>query len=132
VSDGTWNWIGEDTVLAIHDVQLAEHGGLSGLRDPALMQSALARPRNLAAYGEPDAARLAAAYAYGLVRNHAFADGNKRTAFVEALVFLLDNGFSFIGEDAESVTAMLALASGDMEEEEFAAWLRARIQPAAA
>jgi len=132
VSEGAWNWIGEDTVLAIHDAQLAEHGGLSGMRDFALMQSALARPRNLAAYGEPDAARLAAAYAYALVRNHAFADGNKRTAFVVALVFLLDNGFAFIGEDAESVTAMLALASGDTEEEIFAAWLRPRSQPAAA
>jgi len=132
VSDGTWNWIGEDTVLAIHDAQLAEHGGRSGMRDPALMQSALARPRNLASYGEPDASRLAAAYAYGLVRNHAFADGNKRAAFVVALVFLLDNGFVCISEDTEAVTTMQALASGDMEEEKFAAWLRARIQPAAA
>lgn len=126
-----WRWIGEDVVLAIHDEQIAEHGGLGGVRDAALMQSALARAPGLAAYGDPDAASLAAAYAYGLVRNHAFADGNERTAFVVALVFLLDNGFEFSGDDAHSVSAMLALADGRMSEKQMAAWLRARIRAVA-
>jgi death-on-curing protein len=89
VSDTAWRWIREDSVLAIHAAQIAEHGGLSGIRDLALVQSALARPRNLVAYGNPDAADLAASYVYGSARNHGCSDGNKRTAFVVALVFLL-------------------------------------------
>lgn len=123
-----WRWIGEDTILAIHDDQLVEHGGLPGIRDFALVQSALARPRNLAAYGQPDAARLAAAYAFGLARNHGFVDGNKRTAYVAALVFLLDNGYEFTAGDADSVATMLALASGAMTEIKLAAWFRKYIR----
>ena len=123
-----WRWISEATVLAIHEEQLAEHGGMTGVRDMGLVLSALARPKNLAAYGAPDLADLAAAYAYGLSRNHGFMDGNKRTAFVVALVFLLDHGYSLIAGDQESVTAMLAIADDAMSEAELAVWFRAYIR----
>jgi death-on-curing protein len=129
VSDAGWRWVGEDVVMAVHDAQLSEHGGLVGVRDLGLFRSALARPPNPAAYGQPDAADLAAAYAVGLVRNHGFLDGNKRTAFVVALVFLLDNGIRFTGGDRESVAAMEALAAATLEEAEFARWLRAASLP---
>jgi death-on-curing protein len=122
VSDHAWRWVREDSVLAIHAAQIAEHGGLSGIRDLALVQSALARPRNLVAYGNPDEAALAAAYAYGLARSHGFSDGNKRTAFVVALVFLLANGFEMTASDVDSVTTMLAVASGQMTEDALAKW----------
>jgi death-on-curing protein len=122
-----WKWVREDTVMAIHDEQIAEHGGLGGVRDIALIQSALARPRNLAAYGDPDAAALAAAYAHALARNHGFLDGNKRTAFVTALVFLLANGAELTASDAESVVTMLTVAAGQMAEEALAEWLRRNI-----
>ena len=116
-----------DVVLAIHDAQLAEHGGLSGVRDSTLVQSALDRPRNLENYEAPDAADLAASYAFGLARNHGFIDGNKRTAFVVALVFLLDHGLALAASDEDAIAAMLALAAGDMSEEALAAWFRAEI-----
>jgi death on curing protein len=122
------NWIDEDVALAAHDAMLAEFGGLAGARDLNAMQSALARPRNLASYGPPDAAALAAAHAYGLLRNHPFSDGNKRTGYTLAIVFLLDNGFSFTGSDIESVEAMLAVAAGTMGEDDLAAWFRARLR----
>ena len=93
----TWTWIQEEVALAAHDALIAEFGGLAGVRDRGALQSALARPLNLAGYGSPDAADLAAAYAYGIVRNHSFADGNKRTGFSLALVFILDNGLDFTG-----------------------------------
>jgi death-on-curing protein len=93
-----------------------------------LVQSALARPQNVAAYGEPDAAALAAAYACGLSRNHGFFDGNKRTAYVVALVFLLDNGRTFTGTDADSVATMLAVAAGELSEDALAAWFRERLR----
>ncbi len=111
----SWSCIREDVVVAIHDEQIAEHGGPSGVRDIALVQSALARPRNLSACGDPDVAALAAAYAYGLARNHGFLDGNKRTAYVVALVFLLANGFELI-------------ASGQIQEDALADWFRLRIR----
>ncbi|MBC7379812.1 MAG: type II toxin-antitoxin system death-on-curing family toxin, partial [Burkholderiaceae bacterium] len=88
-----WHWLDREVLLAIHDAQLSEHGGGAGVRDEALFDSAIAKPRNLAAYGKPDAPALAAAYAYGIPRNHAFIDGNKRTAFVAAELFLRLNGF---------------------------------------
>ncbi len=119
----------QDVVLALHDEQIAEHGGLSGIRDPALVESALARPLNLAAYGEPDAADLAAAYAFGLARNHPFADGNKRSAAVVALTFLLLNGVAFEITEAELVVMTLALAAGDLTEDEVARWFRDHIVP---
>lgn len=122
-------WVFENTVLAIHDEQLAEHGGMPGVRDMALVQSALHRPQNLAAYGVPDIADLAAAYAYGISRNHGFLDGNKRTAFVVAYVFLLDQGYELMASDQEAVTTMLAVASGEMSEVELAVWFRGYIRP---
>ena len=122
-----WRWVRPDVVYAIHDAQLAEHGGLPGLRDESGLESALARPRNKAAYGEADAAALAAAYAYGLVRNHPFADGNKRTGWVVARLFLADNGFRLQFDPAEAVRMVEALAAGKLSEAEVAAWLRERI-----
>jgi death-on-curing protein len=119
-----WTWIEESVVWAVHEAQLAEHGGLAGVRDAGLLASALARPINLAAYGEADAAALAAAYAFGIARNHPFIDGNKRTAFVCAELFLALNGVALLAEDAACVGTMLALASGELPETEFAAWLR--------
>ncbi|MAF60018.1 MULTISPECIES: type II toxin-antitoxin system death-on-curing family toxin [Pseudomonadota] len=124
-----WIWVRHDVVLALHDEQIAEHGGLSGIRDAALVESALARPLNLAAYGEPDAADLAAAYAFGLARNHLFADGNKRSAAVVALTFLLLNGIEFEITEAELVVMTLALAAGDLTEDEVARWFRDHIVP---
>ena len=122
-----WKWIREDIVLALHDEQLAEHGGGAGIRDLGLLQSALARPQNLSAYGHPDAAALAAAYAFGIAKNHPFVDGNKRTAAVVALTFLLFNGVPFAIGEAELVVMVLALAAGEFAEDEVAAWFRARL-----
>ena len=122
-----WIWVRQDVVLALHDEQIAEHRGLSGIRDAALVESALARPLNLAAYGEPDAADLAAAYAFGLARNHPFADGNKRSAAVVALTFLLLNDVAFEITEAELVVMTMALAAGDLSEEEVARWFRDHI-----
>ena len=120
-----WTWIEESVVWAMHEAQLAEHGGSAGVRDPGLLASALARPLNLAAYdGEADAALLAAAYGFGIARNHPFIDGNKRTAFVCTELFLALNGYQLQAEDAACVSTMLALAAGDLPESEFAAWLR--------
>jgi death-on-curing protein len=119
-----WTWIEESVVWAVHEAQLAEHGGSAGVRDAGLLASALARPLNQVAYGEPDAATLAAAYAFGIARNHPFIDGNKRTAFVCAELFLALNGYQLQAEDANCVSTMLALAAGDLPEAEFAAWLR--------
>ncbi|HET9406145.1 MAG TPA: type II toxin-antitoxin system death-on-curing family toxin [Candidatus Sulfotelmatobacter sp.] len=121
----SWIWIVDAVVLAIHEAQLAEHGGISGIRDVGLLASALARPLNLEAYGEnPDAAALAAAYAFGIARNHPFLDGNKRTAFVAMELFLELNGWVLKAKDADCISTMLALASGDLGEEGLAAWLR--------
>lgn len=122
-----WIWARQDVVLALHDEQIAEHGGLSGIRDAALVESALARPLNLAAYGEPDAADLAAAYAFGLARNHPFADGNKRSAAVVALTSLLLNDVAFEIGEAELVVMTMALAAGDLTEDEVARWFRDHI-----
>jgi death-on-curing protein len=122
-----WIWVRQDVVLALHDEQIAEHGGLSGIRDPALVECALARPLNLAAYGEPDAADLAAAYAFGPARNHPFADGNKRSAAVVALTFLLLNDVAFEITEAELVVMTMALAADDLSEEEVARWFRDHI-----
>lgn len=122
-----WIWVRQDVVFALHDEQIAEHGGLSGIRDAALVVSALARPLNLAAYGEPDAAELAAAYAFGLARNHPFADGNKRSAAVVALTFLLLNDVAFEITEAELVVMTMALAAGDLTEDEVARWFRDHI-----
>jgi death on curing protein len=124
-----WRWIKESSVLAIHEEQIAEHGGLAGTRDLALLQSALARPKNLEADGDPDVADLAAAYAVGIARNHPFLDGNKRTAWVVGETFLLKNGYELTAGDREGVTAMLSVADGTMSEPEFAVWLRTYMRP---
>ncbi len=120
----TWRWIDRTVLTAIHDMQLAEHGGGAGLRDANLLESALAKPENLAAYGQPGAAALAAAYGYGISRNHAFIDGNKRTALVAAELFLQLNGWRIVVDDADCVLTMLAVATGDITEDAFAKWLR--------
>lgn len=122
-----WRWISEGAILAVHDEQLAQHGGGSGIRDLGLLQSALARPQNLLAYGDPDAADLAAAYAYGIARNHPFVDGNKRTAAVAAVMFLWFNGVETRIGEAELVVTILALAARELGEDELAAWLRERV-----
>jgi death-on-curing protein len=123
-----WVWVAADVLLAVHDEQLAEHGGAAGVRDMGLFESALARPRNLAHDGSPDACELAAAYGFGLARNHPFIDGNKRTAFVAVELFLLLNGMDLVADDAACVLTMLALASGTLDEPAFAQWLREHVQ----
>ena len=125
-----WIWIEEAVVWAVHEAQLAEHGGSAGVRDSGLLASALARPLNLAAYGEPNAAALAAAYGFGIARNHPFIDGNKRTAFVCTELFLALNDHSLQADDAQCVSITLALAAGDLPEAEFADWLRTHTKPA--
>ena len=118
-------WIDLQVVLAIHDEQLAEHGGQPGVRDRGLLESAMARPRNQFSYGETWIARLAASYALGLSRNYPFLDGNKRTSLVVAELFLELNGTEFTATDAQCVTTFLALAAGDLTEEQLADWIRA-------
>jgi len=110
--------------MAAHAEQLAEHGGAEGVRDIGLFESALARPQNLAAYEEPDVADLAAAYGFGLVRNHPFVDGNKRTGLVAIELFLVLHGFELEVDDASCVLTILALASGELSEAELAGWIR--------
>jgi death on curing protein len=122
-----WIWVATDVALAAHREQLAEHGGGEGVRDKRLLDSAMARAPNLAAYGEPDAAALAATYAFGSARNHPFVDGNKRTAAVVSETFLLLNGSMLEASDAELVVAFLALAAGDLSEDELADWFRTRL-----
>lgn len=123
-----WVFVERSVILAIHDEQLAEHGGLTGLRDEGGLNSALARPRNLIAYGTPDAAALAAAYAFGLARNHPLADGNKRTAYVAAELFLALNGFELTASDADSIVVFLRLAAGELDEAALADWFRRHIR----
>lgn len=119
-----WIWLRADVLLAVHEEQLAEHGGASGIRDQGLFESALARPANMAAYDRPDACALAAAYAVGLAKNHPFIDGNKRTAYVAMELFMALNGLTLTADDASCVINMLAVASSEMSEQELAAWLR--------
>ena len=121
-----WVWLDRAVILAIHDMQLAEHGGGAGVRDAGLLDSALGKPLHLQAYGEPppDAAALAASYGYGISRNHPFIDGIERTGFVAAELFLRLNGYQLTADDADCVLTMLAVAAGDVTEDEFADWLR--------
>ena len=121
-----WRWIDRRALELLHDESLAEHGGAPGLRDPGLFESALARPLNLAAYGTPDIADLAAAYGVGLAKNHPFVDGNKRVAFLAVGLFLAMNGRRLTASQAEATAAMLAVAAGEVDEPTFAAWIRER------
>jgi death on curing protein len=123
-------WVDRRIVLAIHDEQIAEHGGQAGPRDSALLDSALARPRNAAAYADADLPALAAAYAYGIARNHPFLDGNKRTALVVSELFLELNGSTLRADDAACVLVSVALAAGTLAEAELAEWFRRHAAPA--
>ncbi|WP_206951511.1 type II toxin-antitoxin system death-on-curing family toxin [Trinickia acidisoli] len=122
-----WRWVRADLTYAIHDRQLAEHGGLDGVRDKGAVESALARPQNLDVYASADAAALAAAYAYGLARNHGFTDGNKRTAWVVARLFLADNGYRLKFDPVDAVRTMETVAAGALDEAALAEWFRQRI-----
>jgi death-on-curing protein len=125
----SWRFIERRALLLLHDESLAEHGGAPGLRDEGLLDSALARPLNLVAYGEPDLAALAAAHGVGLAKNHAFVDGNKRAAFLAVGLFVALNGQRLAATQADATLTMLAIASGALGEDEFAAWIRAHQQP---
>jgi death-on-curing protein len=125
------HWLDEQVVIAVHDRQLAEHGGPSGLRDAGALASALARPVNQWHYGADDPCALAAAYAFGIARNHPFTDGNKRTAWVAARLFLRLNGHALRFLEREAVATILALAGGELSEDELADWLRGHVAAAA-
>lgn len=125
----TWRWLTRRAAASIHLRQIQRHGGGHGIRDEGLLDSALARPQNLAAYGEPTVFDLAASYAFGLARNHPFIDGNKRTAFVAAVLFLRMNGQEFFAEPAEAAVVFLRLAAGEFSEPELAEWLRRNCRP---
>lgn len=124
-----WKWVNRQVLLLLHDESLAEHGGAPGLRDEGLLDSALARPLNLALYTKPDVASLAAAYGVGLAKNHAFVDGNKRAAFLATGMFLAVNGYRLHATQAEATLAVLAVAAGEMDEVTFAQWIRTHIKP---
>lgn len=124
-----WIWIPRGTVFGAHAKSLAAYGGADGMRDEGLLESALARPENLAAYDEPDVFDLAAAYAFGIVRNHPFVDGYKRTALVTAALFLELNSRSLLASEPEATAMVLLLAAGDASDEDFARWLRENSRP---
>ena len=119
-----WRWISKQALLLLHDESLAEHGGAAGIRDEGLLDSALARPLNLETYGTPDVADLAASYAIGLAKNHAFVDGNKRAAFLATGLFLHLNGYRLNASQADATLTMLAVAADEIDEARFSAWLR--------
>ncbi len=121
-------WIDKQALCLLHDESLSEHGGSAGLRDEGLLESALARPQHLEVYGQPDLADLAAAYGVGLAKNHPFVDGNKRAAFLAVGIFLALNGHRLVATQAAATLAMLGVASGEIEEAAFAAWLRAHLK----
>jgi death-on-curing protein len=119
-----WKWIDPEVVLAIHDQQIAEHGGTNGIRDMGLIESALARAKNLASYSASDVFDLAAEYGYGIARNRGFIDGNKRTAYVVTLLFLALNGHDLTAQAVERVLVFEKLGRGELAPDEFARWLR--------
>jgi death-on-curing protein len=125
----SWRWVRADLVYAVHEIQLSRHGGLDGIRDQNAVESALAGAEQFNVYGNPppDAAQLAAAYAYGLARNHGFIDGNKRTAWVVARVFLADNGARLQFTEIEAVRVMEDVASGALDAQQLATWFRQRM-----
>jgi death on curing protein len=122
-------WIAKATILKIHAAQLAEHGGINGTRDEGLLDSALASPELKAQYDESELALLAAAYAYGIAKNHPFLDGNKRTAYVAMELFLMKNGMILTSSDEDSVLTFLKLAAGEISEEELAEWIKQNSVP---
>lgn len=122
-------WLGVESVLVMHEEQLAEHGGGAGVRDLGLLESALARPRNAWSYGQSDLIALAVLYASGIMRNHPFVDGNKRTGFLAAYSFLYVNGVEIVADEAEVVVQCLSLAASEIDEAEFVAWLRENVTP---
>ncbi len=126
MSEAQFRFLTADIALAVHERQLAEHGGLSGVKDAGLLESAMARPLNKAAYGERDPFALAAAYGFGVARNHPFADGNKRTAWVMTRLFLKLNRIEIAFDKIDAIQTMLALAAGQLEEDAFAAWLHSK------
>ncbi len=126
----SWTWIAPAVVLAVHDGLLAEHGGAAGVRDMGLLESALARPAQLAAYGEPDACDLATAYAFGIARDHPFVDGNKRTAYVVCLLFLRLHGLRLDASGPERVLVFEGLGKGTVDQPALAAWLRSHAREA--
>jgi death-on-curing protein len=119
-----WRWIERRALVLLHDESLAEHGGSAGIRDDDLLESALARARNLAVHGTPDIAELAAAYGAGLAKNHAFVDGNKRAAFLGVGLFLTLNGYRLVATQADATLTMLGVAAGEIDESTFAGWIR--------
>lgn len=125
----TWKWIDKHVLILLHDESLAEHGGSSGMRDEGLLDSALARPVNLAAYGGPDIATLGASYAVGLAKNHPFVDGNKRAAFLALGLFLFLNDHRLRATQTDATVTMLAVAAGELDETALAEWLRKNIAP---
>lgn len=124
----SWRWVDRKALELLHDESLAEHGGAPGLRDEGLFESALARPLNLAAYGQPDVFELAAAYCVGLAKNHPFVDGNKRVAFLAVGLFLALNGHRLVATQAEATLTMLDVAAGTVDEARLASWLREHVQ----
>ena len=123
------NWLSKTVVLAMHERLLADHGGSPSLRDPGLLDSALARARQLYAYGKPDTCDLAAAYAAGIIRNHPFVDGNKRTGFMSAYLFMAENGLQLTVPEVEVVQIVTLLAASEIDEAAFASWLREHGKP---
>ncbi len=123
-----WRWLDKRALLLLHADSLAEHGGAVGMRDEGLLDSALARPLNLAAYGEPDVAALAASHGFGLAKNHAFVDGKKRAAFLSVGLFLALNGHRLVAGQADATLTMLDVAAGSLDEAAFAAWIRGHMQ----
>lgn len=124
-------WLPAAVILAIHEEQIVEHGGLPGLRDANLLDSALAHPQNAHAYGETDLCALASLYAAGIIKNHPFADGNKRSGFVACELFLVVNGLRLIASDEECIAMTLALAASEADADAYAAWLRDNVETAA-
>lgn len=120
----TWNWIKLGTVLAVHDMQIQEHGGATGVRDIGLIESALARPQNLMQYGSPDVVELAAEYGFGITKNHGFVDGNKRTAYVVTRLFLRLHGADFTATPIQRVIIFEKLGRGDFTAETFTWWMK--------
>jgi len=124
-----WNWVSREVLLLLHDESLAEHGGAPGLRNEGLLESALARPLNVALYGSPGLADLAAIYGLSLAKNHPFIDGNKRVAFLAVGLFLAINGFRLSANQVDATRTMLGVAAGDVDEAALALWIRAHMKP---